>query len=232
MIILASGKESKIYTASSWQSEWADHGSLIYKGDESRVSETVRMVGTGKRVLDIGCFNGTVGKLLIDNGNEVYGVDVYEKGLKEAAKKGLITKNFDVATGGIPFENMFFDCIVAGAVIEHIFDTDFFLKECWRVLKPTGILIISTPNFASLRDRILMISGRLQAHSVHIDHIRFFNVSKLKAYLVKNNFDVEELVGTDIEIPYFPKRLLRIPIKTKILQSLATGLVVKSRKIK
>lgn len=46
----------------------------------------------------------------------------------------------------MPFEDNYADTVVACAIIEHLLNPYDFLKECYRILKPRGWLIITTPN--------------------------------------------------------------------------------------
>ncbi len=101
------------------------------------------------KLLDIGCYDGYISLLLKDKFGkkcEVYGIDVAINTIKLARQKGVHAKVCDV-TEGISFEDNMFDYIFAGEMIEHLQDTDFFLQEVSRVLKPDGILILTTPNF-------------------------------------------------------------------------------------
>jgi len=60
----------------------------------------------------------------------------------------------------LPFENNYFDFVFAGEIIEHLFDSRFFLKEVHRVLKINGYLILSTPNLARIDDRLKFLLGK------------------------------------------------------------------------
>jgi len=60
----------------------------------------------------------------------------------------------------LPFENNYFDFFFAGEIIEHLFDSRFFLKEIHRVLKINGYLILSTPNLARIDDRLKFLLGK------------------------------------------------------------------------
>src|SRR6266516_2804230 len=75
-------------------------------------------VGTGKRVLDLGCRSGALTRAYVE-GNEVVGVDVDRAALAEAAKLGIETLWAD-ADEPLPFEDESFDVAVAGELLEHV----------------------------------------------------------------------------------------------------------------
>ncbi len=52
-----------------------------------------------------------------------------------------------------------FDIIFAGEIIEHLVETDSFLVNIHRIVKPGGQLILTTPNLASLGRRLLLLVG-------------------------------------------------------------------------
>jgi SAM-dependent methyltransferase len=56
---------------------------------------------------------------------------------------------------GLPFRDNFFDLIFCGEVIEHTFNTDYFISEVYRILR--WFLIITTPNLASFWNRIFLL---------------------------------------------------------------------------
>jgi len=49
----------------------------------------------------------------------------------------------------LPVENERYDVIIASEIIEHVLDTDFFIEELKRILKPNERIIIATPNIHS-----------------------------------------------------------------------------------
>ena len=50
---------------------------------------------------------------------------------------------------GLPYADESFDLVISNQVIEHVTDTDMFVRECARVIAPSGAVIISTENLAS-----------------------------------------------------------------------------------
>lgn len=150
-----------------------------------------------KKILDFGCFDGTLLSLVNNRNNQFYGIDANDFAVKQARKKGIKVKQFffdDVTK--VPFADKFFNLIAAGEIIEHIYDTDFFLRELKRILKPGGYLLISTPNIASLGRRLLLLFGIspiIEISPNEIDspgHIRYFTFKTLEGLLKKHGLSV------------------------------------------
>lgn len=166
---------------------------LISKSSQERVNHMVKLVGKNKKVLDIGCYDGTISKLIKDNGNDVYGVDISEPAVELARLKGIQAKRADIEEE-IPFPNGFFDVIVMGEVIEHIFDTDNFLKNIRKLLKVNGYVIITTPNLAALGRRILLLFGKnplIESSCKEGSHIRYLVKDTIFSLLKSNGFTVD-----------------------------------------
>jgi SAM-dependent methyltransferase len=100
--------------------------------------------------LDVGCGNGTVLKLLKEDGyRSGYGVDVSKLFIREGKKRGL--KNLYYYDGmNLPFRNNYFDLIGAFNVLEHTKEPEGFLKDQIAKLKTGGFLIVACPNFMSV----------------------------------------------------------------------------------
>ena len=148
-----------------------------------------------KNILDVGCYDGTFLSLMKSRDNNFYGLDAGDWGVEESRKKGInVAKFFFNDVDKLPYADNFFDVAIAGEVIEHIYDTDFFLEEISRVLKPKGKLILSTPNIASLGRRFFLLLGRdplIEISPNEVDsvgHIRYFTRKKLVSLLKKYNF--------------------------------------------
>ena len=101
-----------------------------------------------QRVLDLPCGRGAFAKRLLDKGLEVYTADCVN--LIEIPDARF--QNCDMNMP-LPYESGTFDavaCIDGIAHIERQFD---FIRECSRILRHGGVLVISTPNISSLRSR-------------------------------------------------------------------------------
>jgi SAM-dependent methyltransferase len=102
------------------------------------------------RLLDIGCGDGDYAKRMHDLGFDVLAADMNKDKFKY---NGLIPYQVCNVTESLPFENNSFDYIILAEVIEHIRNPFSVIKELVRILRPGGILMISTPNILSLKSR-------------------------------------------------------------------------------
>ena len=106
------------------------------------------MLCTNKRVLDIACGEGYGTNLLSKFADKVVGIDIDEQTIVKAKLK-YTSKNiefFQGDTSNIPFPESTFDIIISFETIEHHDKHHEMIKELKRVLKPNGIVIISTPD--------------------------------------------------------------------------------------
>jgi ubiquinone/menaquinone biosynthesis C-methylase UbiE len=115
------------------------------------------------RVADIGCRSGGQTAYYKEHAGikEMHGFEISESPLEEARKKSLTTHVWISGVSACPIEDNFFDAIIAGDLIEHLVDTDVFLEELWRVLRPEGYLLITTPNLAWWWNRVRLLLGKV-----------------------------------------------------------------------
>ncbi|MFZ2664323.1 MAG: class I SAM-dependent methyltransferase [Patescibacteria group bacterium] len=116
--------------------------------------------GTGVKILDLGCDDGS---WTISVGTKypkalLFGVEVEKERIKQAAKKGICVKEFDL-NEKFDFEDNTFDIVHSNQVIEHLYDTDNFISEVYRVLKHGGVFIVSTVNLSSWHNIFSLLLG-------------------------------------------------------------------------
>ena len=148
-------------------------------------------IGRGRRVLDLGCRDGTLTRYFAE-GNQVLGLDVDRDALGQAATRlGIETRWADVSLS-VPADDAAFDCVVAGEVIEHLPYLDVVLDEIARVLTPGGLFVGSVPNAYNLKARINVLKGEELDRDP--THLQFFSPAKLRRVL-EPRFDLRELVA-------------------------------------
>jgi SAM-dependent methyltransferase len=118
----------------------------------------------GGSYLEIGAGNGSTLLALQDKYERVVGTElsaVRAKELqllfKDSPKVEILQNNLE--DDGLPFGGEQFDTVSMIAVIEHLFDPVGALRECHRILKPGGRLIVDTPNIAKWTRRIKLLFG-------------------------------------------------------------------------
>jgi len=158
-----------------------------------RVRELVgERVGSGPRVLDVGCGEARFTDELARAGAQVVGIDVAEEPLRRARARHpeLDLRRVEVE-GPWELEDSSFDVVWAGEVIEHVADTAAWLSEVRRVLRSGGSLLVSTPAHERLTLARLALSRR--AFARHFDplgdHLRFYSRATLSALLSEFRFE-------------------------------------------
>jgi 2-polyprenyl-3-methyl-5-hydroxy-6-metoxy-1,4-benzoquinol methylase len=101
----------------------------------------------GRHLLDIGCGNGKYLDMMRSLGWQVEGVEVDPAAVRQARSLELEVRQGCLEDQDYSTDS--FDAITLRHVIEHVHDPLALLKECRRILKPTGRIVITTPNLES-----------------------------------------------------------------------------------
>lgn len=173
------------------------------------------LVENGKdlKVLDLGCESGSlILKRIVSKikDPQIFGIDIDPKAVKEAKKRGVIAIQADLEMP-LPYKANFFNLVSANQIVEHLVNTDLFLKEIFRVLKPHGYLILSTENLASWHNIFALIMG-WQAFSQDVSELKRVGnpltlirsrkpkwTQHLKIFTLRGLREAVELAGFEIE---------------------------------
>lgn len=150
-------------------------------------------VGTNKKILDIGCRDGTLTRYFAKN-NNVVGIDIDTIALKKAQETLNIKTevidlngNWDAVAKYGPF-----DAITAGEILEHLYFPETVIKKCVNLLINNGVLLISVPNAFSLINRVRYFLGHKKNTPLEDPtHINHFSATELKTILKKFFVNVE-----------------------------------------
>lgn len=155
----------------------------------------LRQIPPGSAVLDLGCGNGSFLSLFQQRGWHLYGVDFSPTGI-EFAKKTYPEIDFTLANAELPGGDLLkrvgpMDLIISTEVIEHLYDPKAFLRNAYCLLKPGGILVLTTPYHGYLKNLLLAAAGKLDQHfTVMWDHghIKFWSRKTLEEALAEAGF--------------------------------------------
>ena len=112
-----------------------------------RVCEEYEIPIRGKTVLDFGCFDGSITAAYIKNGaSKAIGVDIDSKAI-DRARSSYNSSQISFHLSGlksIPLPDESVDTIVSYDVFEHVAHVPDMLRECYRVLRPGGKMLIGS----------------------------------------------------------------------------------------
>jgi SAM-dependent methyltransferase len=114
----------------------------------------------GGVLLDLGCADGAVTELIARGAGtaRTVGVELIDHLADAARARGMEVVSADL-NRRLPFDDASFDVIHSNQVIEHLSDTDNFLREIRRLLKPDGYAVVSTNNLASWHNIVSLVMG-------------------------------------------------------------------------
>jgi SAM-dependent methyltransferase len=171
-------------------------------------------------VLDLGCGAGTTTTELFRGERGRFGVvgaDVSLQALSQYLEAtGCPGVRLDAQR--LPFADASFDLVVSDDVVEHLVDTDEYAREIHRVLRPDGLLLLTTPNLAAWFNRLALLAGYQPAFTEVsfervfgrpgndiVGHLRLFTSRSIEQFLEHHGFSVIETRGARFDA--LPKRL-------------------------
>jgi 2-polyprenyl-3-methyl-5-hydroxy-6-metoxy-1,4-benzoquinol methylase len=158
-------------------------------------------VGTGNRVLDVGCSSGYLARPLAERGNTIVGLELNPEAAREAEAFCERVLVGDVETMELPLEPGSFDVVLCGDVVEHLRDPVAALARLRPLLKPGGRVVLSTPNIANWAIRLSLLGGRWRYTDRGIldrSHTHLFTRSTLREALERAGYRVERI---DFSVP-------------------------------
>lgn len=145
-------------------------------------------LGSEDNLLEVGCGEGYGTKMISNKVKKIVGLDVDKNLIVYAAEKysseNCIYQYYDGKK--IPFDNNTFDAAISFQVIEHIDDDRNYISEVNRVLKPSGIFILTTPN------RLTRLKDGQKPYNKF--HIREYSPQQLN-HLLRNDFNEVIVLG-------------------------------------
>jgi SAM-dependent methyltransferase len=188
------------------------------------IAGALRVEAPARSLLDLGCDDG-VNTLMFGEAADaraLVGVEVVSERAVLAAARGI-----DVRVASLndvmPIDDASIDVVVSNQVIEHLADTDMFVSEIHRVLRPGGVAVVSTENLASWHNVGALLFGwqpfsltnvssrsgglgnplaihRGEPYAKAWEHLRVFAFQGLRELFVLHGFGVEAVLGAG----YYP----------------------------
>jgi SAM-dependent methyltransferase len=178
------------------------HGNAARNTHNVVLDELLARMPSGT-VLDAPCGAGFLADRMRAAGLDVIGLDIVppdSAGRFEFRRADL--------GGALPVPDLAVDCVVSVEGIEHLERPFEFIRECRRVLRPKGLLIMTTPNISSLRSRWRwLLTGFHYKCKYALDetdpnplhHINMLSYHELRYILHTNGFAIEKVTTNRIK---------------------------------
>jgi SAM-dependent methyltransferase len=138
-------------------------------------------------VLEAGCGEGYGADLIADVARQVIGLDYDESAVAHVRARYPRVDMRHGNLAALPLGAGSVDVVVNFQVIEHLWDQGQFVGECLRVLRPGGLLLMSTPN------RVTFSPGR--DTPINPFHTRELDAAELTELLTSQGFSMEAMLG-------------------------------------
>jgi len=157
-------------------------------------------------ILDIGCGGGLLCEPLNRLGANMTGIDASQNNIQAAklhAEEMSLNINYLCSSPEKLNLSTKFDVVLNMEVIEHVSNTDLFIKNCSKLIKKDGIMFVATIN-KNLKSYIFAILGaeyilRWLPIGTH-DWDKFLTPEDLEIISNKNNFKLDETIGMKFDI--------------------------------
>jgi SAM-dependent methyltransferase len=171
---------------------------------------------SGKRVIDLPAGNGVTSKILLDIGASPFPFDLFPEYFQV---EGLECKRVNVMQP-LPLDDHFADALVCQEGMEHFPDQHSVLKHFNRVIKPGGILLITTPNYSNLSSRLsyllteseryssqmppneidsIWISEQTITEEIYYGHIFLIGIQKLRVLAILAGFRIKRIIPSRVK---------------------------------
>ena len=156
------------------------------KGLHLNYSIILNMIEENSRVLDLGCGNGELLKLLKERkkvkGN---GIEIDQRGVIQCLEKGLSVIQGDIDDGLKQFPDKSYDYVILNQTLQSTYNPDFVLEEMLRVGKKC---VVSFPNFAYWRIRCeLFFKGHMPKSKIL--PFEWYNTPNIHLLTIKDFFE-------------------------------------------
>jgi 2-polyprenyl-3-methyl-5-hydroxy-6-metoxy-1,4-benzoquinol methylase len=158
-----------------------------------------------KQILDVGCANGALGKILKDIAScDVTGVEVSEHAAEEARKildRVYVQNTEDEDVWTKELHGKKFDAIISSEVLEHLFAPEKLLTRFYQLADIDTKVVITVPNILFWKNRLRILSGHFEYEERGLmdrGHIHFFSWKSLGEMVTECGF---EIAGTAHHVP-------------------------------
>ena len=165
------------------------------RGLHLNYSLITQIIEENSKVLDLGCGDGTLLKMLIDQKHiEGKGIEINQDSVINSIENGVCTIQGDIDEGLVQFSDKEYDYVVLNRTVQATEKPDFVIKEMLRVGKK---VIVSFPNFGYWKVRLyLLLNGKMPVSKMlpfdwyNTPNIHLLTIRDFFEFAKKNNIKI------------------------------------------
>jgi len=155
-----------------------------------------QLLKPGTRVLDAGCGRGEFCSYFASKGCDAEGIDISANCIAYARKQHPQCQFHAIPIeAALPARRHEFDVVFSSEVIEHLFDVGTYLYAINHLLKPGGLLVLTTPYHGLVKNVLIDLRNYAKHYDPLGQHIRFFNRANLGGCLELFGFEPQVWSG-------------------------------------
>ena len=164
------------------------------KGLHLNYSIIADMIESGSAVLDLGCGDGTLMKILKDKGVKVSGIDINQDNIVKCLEKGLSVIQGDIDEGLHEYPDKSYDYVILNQTLQATEKPDYVIREMLRAGKR---VVVSFPNFGYWRVRFyLLLFGKMPKSRIlpfewyNTPNIHLLTTTDFRNFAQKHDFKI------------------------------------------
>jgi SAM-dependent methyltransferase len=184
------------------------HYRAFRRFERTREEAAAVLLPGGRALLDVGCGDGSLVRLVAPRYGAVTATDVSPAAL-EQARAAVPPAGVNVAfveldaNQRLPYSDGAFDSVVSLSTIQYLFDPEAFLREVHRVLAPGGTFVVEVPNMAYFPQRLRLLAGQpirtsFWTRGIDGGNLHYFTGDLLASLVRAAGFSVEKLTGSGV----------------------------------
>ena len=176
-------------------------GGAVTRADRLRAGAA--LLPPGGPVLDVGCGDGSLALHVRGRPRPIAGVDGNAARCLAARRKGIAAVCADLDAAPLPYRDGVFAAAACLDVVEHVLDPRRLLREVARILRPDGVLVLTTPNIRFYPFVLSLLRGRFPRTGGPADeaggwdggHLHYFTFADVESLLRACGFARVEAFG-------------------------------------
>jgi 2-polyprenyl-3-methyl-5-hydroxy-6-metoxy-1,4-benzoquinol methylase len=198
-----------------WEDAQSNHSHGYLLPAVERILTGLHLPPERRRILDLGCGNGSVAVQLAAKGYHPVGIDPSEEGIAHGRKAyPQLELHHGSCYDDLVSVHGRFPAVVSLEVVEHVYFPRRFASTVYSLLEEGGTAIISTPYHSYLKNLVLALTGKMDSHFTVLwdhGHIKFWSIRTLTQLLKEAGFKTVRF-----------ERVGRIPCLAKSMIAVAT----------